>query len=88
MLDVRWQLHFQVKRTVADVIHERCPPILQGEGGDAVVTGDVSIKGIAQDTESEIGEVLGVARMEFIDTPVLERFRKADVVYAPPREVL
>ena len=66
----------------------RFQPLLQGEGGDTVVTGDVSIKGIAQDTESEVGEVLGVARMEFIDAPVLERFRKAYIMYAPPREVL
>ena len=70
------------------VPRKRRPSVRQGEGGDAVVAGDVSIKWIAQDAESEVGEVLGVARMEFVDAPVLKRFRKAYIMYAPPREVL
>ena len=48
----------------------------------------MSIKGITQNSESEAGEIPGVTRMEFVDAPVLEGFRKAYVVYAPPCEVL
>ena len=79
---------YETDEFTVGVPRKRRPSVRQGEGRDAVVTGDVSIKGIAQDTESEVGEVLGVVRMEFVDAPVLESFRRAYVVYAPPREVL
>ena len=43
----------------------------------------VSIKRIVQDTETEVGEVSRVARVEFTNAPILECFRKADIMYAP-----
>ena len=43
------------------------------KGDDAVLRGSdyESVKRIVQDTEAEVGEVARVARMEFINAPIL-----------------
>ena len=37
--------------------------------------------------ETEVGEISRVARVEFINAPILECFRKADIMYAPSGKI-